>query len=184
MSDLIGYQERTTWMGQETLTLADLWPDNPRAMIVGLNPAPTSVETGHYYQGRAGQGQLRKLAAAGLFGLPSGRHFEEAALAARVGFTDIVKRPTTGEDGVAKAEVAHGSRLLADNLSARNVGFIVCVFRHPVKALLGTEGVPGMQEKRTSWGAQVFRMPGPYDKRDTVEKMLAELTERLQWDAP
>ncbi|MGF2948221.1 uracil-DNA glycosylase family protein [Microbacterium alcoholitolerans] len=180
MSELIGYQERTTWMGQEILTLADIWPDNPRAMIVGLNPAPTSVEAGHYYQGRAGQGQLRKLAATGLFELPGGRHFEKAALASGVGFTDVVKRPTTGEGGVTKAEIAYGSRLLADNLSARNVGLVICVFRHPVKELLGVEGRSGMQEKRTLWGAQVFRMPGPYDKRETVEKVLAELTGSLR----
>ena len=108
-------------MGAEILTLADIWPQQPRAMIVGLNPAPTSVEAGHYYQGRAGQGQLRKLASAGLFELPSGRHFEKAALAAGVGFTDIVKRPTTGEDGVTKAEITHGSQLLTEALSARNV---------------------------------------------------------------
>ncbi|WP_426186093.1 uracil-DNA glycosylase family protein [Microbacterium sp. TWP3-1-2b2] len=180
MSELIGYQERTVWMREEILTLADIWPGSPKAMIVGLNPAPTSVEAGHYYQGRAGQGQLRKLAAAGLFALPTGHHFEEAALAARIGFTDIVKRPTTGESGVTKAEIAHGSQLLAEHLSARDVGLVVCVFRHPVKAILGIEGVPGIQEKRTSWGAQVFRMPGPYDKRETVEEILAELTESLR----
>lgn len=180
MSELIGYQERSTWMGKEILTLADIWPEDPTAMIVGLNPAPTSVEAGHYYQGRAGQGQLRKLAAAGLFALPTGRQFEEEALAADVGFTDIVKRPTTGEDGVTKAEIAHGSQLLAEKLSARDVKLIVCVFRHPVKALLGIDGAPGMQEKRTSWGAQVFRMPGPHSKREAVERVMAQLTNSLR----
>lgn len=180
MSELIGYQERSTWMDEEILTLADIWPESPTAMIVGLNPAPPSVEAGHYYQGRAGQGQLRKLAAAGLFALPTGRQFEEEALAAGVGFTDIVKRPTTGEDGVTKAEIAHGSQLLAEKLSARDVKLIVCVFRHPVKALLGIDGAPGMQEKRTSWGAQVFRMPGPYGKREAVERVMAQLTNSLR----
>lgn len=175
MRDLIGYQERTNWMGEETLTLADIWPDQPRAMIVGLNPAPPSVEAGHYYQGRSGQGQLRKLAAAGLFETPAGRHFEEAALAARVGFTDIVKRPTTGEDGVSKAEIAHGSGLLAEALSTRGINLVVCVFRHPVKALLGDEGSPGIQAKLTPWGAQVFRMPGPYQDAASAAAAMQQL---------
>ncbi|MDL9980087.1 uracil-DNA glycosylase family protein [Microbacterium sp. ASV49] len=175
MKDLIGYQERTNWMGEEILTLADIWPDQPRAMIVGLNPAPPSVEAGHYYQGRSGQGQLRRLAAARLLDMPSGRHFEDAVLAAGVGFTDIVKRPTTGEDGVSKAEIAHGSGLLADALSARGVELIVCVFRQPVKALLGDEGSPGIQAKRTPWGAQVFRMPGPYQDAASAAVAMQQL---------
>lgn len=35
MTDLIGYQERVDWMGMEVLTLAEIWPSRPRAMIVG-----------------------------------------------------------------------------------------------------------------------------------------------------
>ena len=179
MDTLIGYQAREEWMGHEVLTLADVWPAEPRAMIVGLNPAPSSVEAGHYYQGQVGQGQLRKLAAAGLFGAPSGRHFEEVALAARVGFTDVVKRPSRGEGDVGADEIRHGSAQLADKLRARGVGLIVCVFRHPVKVLLGTEGVVGMQPKVTPWGAHVFRMPGPFDKRDNVERVMSELSAYL-----
>ncbi|MDF1478788.1 uracil-DNA glycosylase family protein [Leifsonia sp. H3M29-4] len=180
MSDLHGYQERTTWMGEEILTLADIWPERPRAMIVGLNPAQTSVDVGHYYQGKAGQGQLRRLASAGLFALPRGRYFEDAAVEAGVGFTDIVKRPTKGEDGVTKAEIAHGSESLLEKLKSHAIGLVICVFRHPVKALLGSEGAPGMQAKRTSWGAQVFRMPGPYDKRENVERVMAQLKDALR----
>lgn len=145
-------------------------------MIVGLNPAPSSVAAGHYYQGQVGQGQLRRLASAGLFGLPSGRYFEEVALASSVGFTDIVKRPSRGEGDVRPEEIRHGSSLLAEKLSTRDVGLIVCVFRHPVKVLLGNEGKPGVQTKRTSWGARVFRMPGPFEKRENVERILSELT--------
>ena len=179
MDKLIGYQAREHWMGHEVLTLADVWPAEPRAMIVGLNPAPSSVEVGHYYQGQVGQSQLRKLAAAGLFGAPSGRHFEKAALAARVGFTDIVKRPSRGEGDVGADEIRYGSAQLTDNLRARGVGLIVCVFRHPVKVLLGSEGVAGMQPKVTPWGARVFRMPGPFDKREKVERVMSELSEYL-----
>lgn len=176
---LIGWQARELWMGTEVLTLADVWPEQPRAMIVGLNPAPTSVAAGHYYQGQVGQVQLRRLADAGLFPAPAGRHFEEAALSAGVGFTDIVKRPSRGEGDVGKDEIAYGAKTLGEKLGARGVPLIVCVFRHPVAALLGSAGTPGLQSRTTSWGAQVFRMPGPYERRERVAEIMAELRELL-----
>lgn len=163
-------------MGQQILTLADIWPEQPRAMIVGLNPAPASVEAGHYYQGRSGQTQLRRLAATGLFEAPTHPYFEESALTTGIGFTDIVKRPTRGEDGVSPREIRVGSELLTKSLSDRNVDLVICVFRHPVKALLGTEGTPGLQAKRTPWGAQVFRMPGPFERREYAAQVMAELS--------
>lgn len=175
MTELVGYQAQVDWMGTEVLTLADIWPENPRAVIVGLNPAKTSVDAGHYYQGRAGQGQLRRLADAGLFRATSSRYFEDAALAAGVGFTDIVKRPSVGEGDVRPEEIRYGSATLAEQLAVRKVPLVVCVFRHPVKVLLGSEGSPGIQAKTTSWGARVFRMPGPYDKRGNVVRVMNEL---------
>lgn len=56
-------------MGQEIETLADLIPDTPRAICVGINPAPPSVTAGHYFQGRQGQRFYARLRRAGL--LPS-----------------------------------------------------------------------------------------------------------------
>lgn len=168
------------WMGAEILTLTDIWPEKPRAMIVGLNPAPTSVEIGHYYQGRAGQGQLRRLADAGLFQDRPSRYFEEAALAAGVGFADIVKRSSVGEGDVRPEEIRYGSVAITEKLEARSVGLVVCVFRHPVKVLLGIEGTPGIQSKTTSWGARVFRTPGPYDKRDNVQRVMNALRDVLE----
>ncbi|MFC4828254.1 uracil-DNA glycosylase family protein [Agromyces aurantiacus] len=163
-------------MGSQILTLADVWPDDPRAMIVGLNPAPESVAAGHYYQGRAGRGQLLKLADTGLFPRPSGPHFEGVALASGVGFTDIVKRPSVGEGDVTKEEIRYGSAQLADKLGSAGMGLVICVFRHPVRALLGTDTGPGLQPTITSWGGRVFRMPGPYDKRENVQRVLQQLS--------
>lgn len=180
MSAIIGFQERTTWMGEEVLTLRDVWPEQPRAMIVGLNPAPSSVAVGHYYQGQVGQTQLRRLAAAGLFVAPTGRYFEEAALASGVGLTDIVKRPSRGEGGVRPDEIRHGSAALAEKLGTAAVELVVCVFRHPVKALLGDEGSPGIQDTRTSWGARVFRMPGPFAKKENAERAMEELRDVIR----
>jgi TDG/mug DNA glycosylase family protein len=178
--DLIGYQEYVDWMDARVLTLADLWPHVPRAMIVGLNPAPPSVAAGHYYQGKVGQQQIRRLTRAGLFTAPAlGTFVEVNALAAGVGFTDIVKRPTPRERGVAAQELAHGRAVLARELEERGIELVLCVFRHPVNALLGSDGPPGFQPQRTSWGARVFRLPGPMQDAVTAAAVMAELTAAL-----
>ena len=106
---------------------------------------------------------VRRLASAGLFHLPDGvRTFEAAALEAGVGFTDIVKRPTVGEKNLGAGELEHGRSLLASKLGELDVPLVVCVLRQPVEALIGRSaaGGSGLQEPRTSWGSQVFRMPG------------------------
>ncbi|WP_430867209.1 uracil-DNA glycosylase family protein [Demequina aurantiaca] len=176
-NELIDFQGVEEWMGVEYVTLRDVMPQKPRAVIVGLNPSPVSVAAGHYYQGRVGQRQLRRLASAGLFALADGaRTFEDAALAVGVGFTDIVKRPTVGEKDLVPGELEHGRGLLADKLGALGVPLVVCVFRHPVEALLGraAAGGPGLQQARTDWGAQVFRMPGPFDAVGKADAVMAE----------
>ncbi len=181
-NELIGYQAVEEWMGTDYLTLRDVFPKSPRAVIVGLNPSPVSVAAGHYYQGRVGQRQLRRLASAGLFELPDGAHtFEDAALASGVGFTDIIKRPTVGEKDLVAGELEHGRGLLTEKLAALDVPLVVCVFRHPVEALLGHKaaGGPGLQQARTEWGAQVFRMPGPFDAVAKADLVMTELQKVL-----
>lgn len=177
---LVGYQAWVDWMGSPVLTLVDVWPEQPRAMIVGLNPAPLSVEAGHYYQGKVGQRQLRRLVSVNPFASPEdGRFFEASALTSGIGFTDIVKRPTRGEREVLAAEVHHGAERLASNLAERGVGLVICVFRHPLQALIGVEGPPGFQRRQTAWGAKVFRMPGPYAAAADVEGVMRTLA--LEW---
>lgn len=173
---LVGYQARVDWLGEEILTLADVWPEHPRAMIVGLNPAPASVEAGHYYQGRAGQRQLMRLVEAGVIDPPDGSRFEATALRAGIGFTDLVKRPTRSErDVTAVSELAYGTRELEAALASHGVPLVICVFRHPVEALLRRAGAAGVQPTRTSWGAQVFRMPGPFAAKADADAAMAQL---------
>jgi double-stranded uracil-DNA glycosylase len=172
------FTKPANWMGERVLTLADVWPERPRAMTVGLNPAPSSVEVGHYYQGRSGQRQLLHLADAGLFRRPEpgSTYFEAVALDAGVGFTDVVKRPTRGEKDVHPREIEFGRAALNTALAARDVPLVICVFRHPVVALLGTSGEPGFRMRPTIWGARVFRMPGPFAPTAEVGQTMAELS--------
>lgn len=177
MTALIGYQSYEEWMGSRVLSLADVWPEQPRAVIVGINPPPFTVATGHYYQGRVGKRQLGRIASALDWRVPPTGWFEEVAVAHGVGFTDIVKRPTPREVGLTAAELEHGSRVLGEKLAARGVGLVIATYRQPVRALLGAEGVPGLQPTRTAWGAQVFRLPGPYEAVDRAAEVMRGLTE-------
>jgi len=176
---MTGFQIEDVWMGRRIRTLADVWPARPVAMIVGINPAPTSVDAGHYYQGRAGQRQLGHLVRAGILPTPGSRFFEAAALSVGIGFTDIVKRPTAGEGDIGLDELDYGSRLLADRLREHDVDLMICVFSKAVKALLGTIEPPGFQPHRTAWGAEVFRMEGPYAPGSRAIAALAPLRDKL-----
>lgn len=150
-------------------------------MIVGLNPAPKSVAIGHYYQGASGRCQLLRLADAGLLQVPAqGTFFEEAALTAGVGFTDLVKRPTRGEGDLAPAELAYGRTSLMDALRAREVPLVVCVFRQPADAIMGLKSTVGFQETPTPWGGKLFRMPGPFERADRVDDQMRALKVELQ----
>jgi double-stranded uracil-DNA glycosylase len=174
---------RTTalWMGEPVLTLEDVWPAQPCAVIVGLNPTPTSVEAGHYYQGRLGERQLLRLADAGLFRKPDSgcTYFERAALEARIGVTDVVKRPTCAEKHVSRREIEFGRTALNAALEARRFPLVLCVFRHPVAVLLGSSGRPGFQPETTTWGARVFRLPGPFAPADEVRDVMADLSQGI-----
>lgn len=166
-------------MGEQFLTLADIWPARVRVAIVGLNPAPRSVAAGHYYQGSRGRAQMNRLGAAGLFQPSADGYFEDVGVAAGVGFTDLVKRPTAAATAVSQAELRHGRGRLETSLRKRQVPLIICIFKDPVVALLGATSGPGFQATRTPWGARVFRLPGPSQERESAAAVMAQLTRAL-----
>lgn len=172
---LVGYQEYREWMGSPVLTLADVLPPRPRAIMVGLNPAPPSVAAGHYYQGKVGRRLLGVLAAHELFPPSPSLYFEETALQAGVGFTDLVKRPTARAAGVGRSELAHGRQHLTNLLANLEVPLVVCVFKAAAEALLDAKTTPGSQDLRTAWGARVFRMPPPFMPRDDAAAVMRTL---------
>jgi TDG/mug DNA glycosylase family protein len=88
------HRAQIDWMGEEIETLADLIPDSPRAICVGINPAPSSVAAGHYFQGRQGQRFYGRLRQAGLMPSPTGGFEGDVALSVGIGFHRHRKRPT------------------------------------------------------------------------------------------
>jgi TDG/mug DNA glycosylase family protein len=176
---VIGHQVNVTSDAGSFVTLADLWPAPCRAVIVGVNPAPRSVEAGHYYQGSDGRRALARLRSAGLLPTDRGGFAEDEALAAGIGFTDVVKRPTSRSSELTRAELEAGRTELRAKLETHHVGLVVCVFKPAVVALLGRAEPPGFQT-RTLGPSRVFRMPGPYERAREAEAVMRQLASHLE----
>lgn len=161
-------------MGAPVETLADLIPEVPRAICVGVNPAPVSVEAGHYYQGRLGQRFFSRLDRAGVFHASAGIFEDDAAFGEGIGFTDVVKRPTARANELAPAELRHGRDVLEETLSQLPATALICPFKTAATALLGDFDGSGWLQP-TFANHRVFVMPGPYERRELVDAVLAML---------
>ena len=176
---MICHQVDVTSDAGSFVTLADLWPVPCRAVIVGVNPAPRSVEAGHYYQGSDGRRALARLRTAGLLPAVRGGFADDEAVAVGIGFTDVVKRPTGRSSELSRAEVEAGRTELRAKLEAHKVGLVVCVFKPAVVALLGRAEPPGFQTS-TLGASRVFRMPGPYEAQAKASLVMGQLADFLE----
>lgn len=173
-----GHRVTVDWMGTEVETLADLLPAHTRAVCVGINPAPTSVAVGHYYQGRRGQRFFARLVQAGVLQPISDGFEDDAAVAAGLGFTDVVKRPTARADEVSPDEFRHGRDLLERKLSRAGAPALIFPFKAAAVALVGKFDGNGWLEANFA-GCRLFVMPGPYEKRQSADSTIATLAPLL-----
>lgn len=179
----LGHRITVEWMGEEVETLADLLREGLRAVVIGINPAPKSVAAGHYYQGNYGQkgNYLRAdLLPPSAQGRPAadGEGFEDdRSFAAGTGFTDVVKRPTPGKQGLRPGELEHGRKILEAKLTKLDVPLVIFVFKSAAETLLGP--LPphfyGLVPRRRLGQARVFVMPRPTAARaieaDAIKKL-------------
>lgn len=169
----------TDWMGATVETLEDLLPESPRAVIVGVNPAPTSVQAGHYYQGQLGQRLWQRLTRSGLLSIAADQWEDDAAVSARFGLTDVVQRPTPSADDLLPGEREHGAALLREKLCAVGPAAVIFTFKDAATAMVGPVRGFGWIDGPTLEGSKVFVMPGPYEARGRVDQALADLAERI-----
>lgn len=165
-------------MGDEVETLEDLFPPLLRAVCVGINPAPPSVAAGHYFQGRQGKRFYARLRQAGVLPPTSGAFDDDQAIAAGIGFTDVVKRPTARADEVPDSEMRHGTALLRAKLEVVRPPVLLFPFKRAATCLVGRFDGNGWLD-RTFAGADLFVMPGPYEPSLTANTTIAQLAERL-----
>jgi TDG/mug DNA glycosylase family protein len=171
----VGHRVTETWMGEQVETLADLLRSGLRVVVIGINPSPVSVAVGHYYQGQLGQRFYQRLNEAGVIDLSAGGFEDDVAFAAGIGFTDVVKRPTSRAAGLRAGELHHGRALLESKLTALAVRKVLFTFKASAEALLGRLEGPGVQTGRTVGGAEVFVMPGPMARTEVALQVLDDL---------
>jgi len=163
------------WMGEPVETLEDLLHPGLLAVCVGINPSPVSVAAGHYYQGRLGRGFFERLGFVGLLPDEFEGYEDDAAFTDGVGFTDVVKRPTTSAKELQTAEFEHGRALLADKLGACRPALTVFTFKKTAEVLFGPFAGNGFIDAPVLGESPVFVMPGPYESTDTVKSTLRSL---------
>lgn len=163
------------WLGEQVETLADLLRPGLRAVCVGINPSPVSVAAGHYYQGRIGRRFWQRLQQAGVIEATGTGREDDAAFLAGIGFTDIVKRPTARADAISAAEFEQGHELLAKKLRRYRPALLIFTFKKTATILLGPFKGHGHLPELEFGGAQVFVMPGPYERADRVAVALEQL---------
>jgi TDG/mug DNA glycosylase family protein len=170
-----GHRITLEWMGEEVVTLEDLLRPELRALCIGINPAPTSVERGHYYQGRSGQLFLGRLRVSGLLPVYDGRWEDDVAFELGVGQTDVVKRPTAKAEAISAAEFAYGKRALAERLKGVRAELVIFTFKGAATKVIGDFEGHGFVSGPSFCGGEVFVMPGPYEKREVADRSLSEL---------
>lgn len=163
-------------MGQNVETLEDLLRPELRAVCIGINPSTVSVEAGHYYQGRLGQSHFARLRTVGLLPARYEGYEDDALFESGVGFTDIIKRPTGRAKDLTSAEYEFGVDLLLEKLQRHRPRLAIFTFKKTAEVLLGKFDGHGERPSRVD-GVRFFVMPGPYEKRDVVNRGLAALRE-------
>lgn len=184
LSDEPGHRVTADWMGSTVRTLEDLLRPGLWAVAIGINPASISVARGHCYQGHLGQLFFTRLRGLSLIGEINDHWEDDAAFAAGIGFTDVIKRPTTSAKGLGADEYAHGRDLLTKKLERYRPALVIFTFKAAAKALLGGFHGNGFVPGKRIGPSEVFVMPGPYETSVTALPTLESLAERVRGRLP
>jgi TDG/mug DNA glycosylase family protein len=170
------------WLGTRIRTFRDLIPDRPRALLVGLNPSPVSLDQGHYHQGRLGQRMWRRLEEAGVLPHPPpGRFHDEFLADLGLGLTDLVKRPSRRSDDLTAADFAHGRARLLALLDRVRPPLVCFIYKLAAEKTLGR--LPARSRGLLSarlCTARVFLFPGPYAEATAAHRVLRRLSHLLK----
>lgn len=176
---MTGHRVTIEWMGAPVEMLADPLPASPRAICVGINPAPSSVAAGHYYQGRHGQRFFARLEWAGILPRVRDGFVDDVAVGCGIGFTDVVKRPTARADEFSSAELRHGAAVLSQKLHDIGTPVLIFPFKAAAVELVGTFDGNGWLDVGFA-GSRLFVMPGPYESAATAQPTIASLAAGLR----
>jgi TDG/mug DNA glycosylase family protein len=148
-------------------------------VVVGINPAPPSVAAGHYWQGNTGRTLWRRLRFVGLMPESFDGYEDDAAFAAGVGFTDVVKRSTATSAELSRAELNHGLADLERKLANVGAPLAIFAFKKAATTLLGEFPGNGFVPDLRVGASEVFVMPGPYEDAERARVTLGTLRRRV-----
>ena len=146
-------------------TPPDYLAEGLSVVFVGLNPGLESARVGHYFASRRTR-FWRAANQAGVFDPPLDAATDHRALEQGIGFTDVVKRPTSGSSGLRAADFKRWAPVLKRNL-LRYSPHIVCfhgmvAYRNYLKRAEGIDAraVLGLQGHGIG-RSRVFVVPNP-----------------------
>ena len=146
-------------------TLPDYLADNLDIVFVGLNPGLHSVEVGHYFATPRNR-FWTALNRSGLVAVPMNAEDDLRMLEHGIGFTDVVKRPTSGASELRAADFRRWVPVLQAKLE-RYSPRIVCfhgttAYRGYLKHTVGSAGKLELgQQPIAIGGSHVFVVPNP-----------------------
>ena len=138
-------------------TLPDYLRRGMRLVIVGCNPGEQSARVGHYYAGR-GNMFWSLLYESGIVPEEMTHKEDRRLIEFGVGLTDIVKRPTRGEDEIAREEFAEGRVVLAQKLEQFIPRVVAFNGKNVFEKFAQRPCVLGLQKDKI-YGAHVFVLP-------------------------
>ena len=174
---------------QPTETLPDYLKPGLDIVLIGLNPSTRSVEAGHYFANPRNR-FWKAVSAANIVGRSVGPEDDGSLLMNGIGFTDVVKRPTSQASGLTAADYRRDAPVLRDKL-VRHAPRIACF--HGLTAyrayLRHGEGIKragnlelGRQDLMIG-SSRVFVLPNPSpaNARYSLEELASWYRELNRW---
>jgi uracil-DNA glycosylase len=156
--------------GQAVTTLADIVPTRGplRVLFVGKSPAPVSVESGHYLQGRMGKGFWKRLDEVGLLHAANGEFHDDLLLDNGFGMTDVCKLPRPSGEEPGQAEYTEGWERVNGIITRTRPRILTFVYKSALDKVLeysfGWEHKSGYgfnDDLMRTFGRRVFAFPLP-----------------------
>ncbi|MCY4556340.1 MAG: amidohydrolase family protein [Chloroflexi bacterium] len=148
-------------------TLPDYLEPGLDIVLIGLNPSTRSVRAGHYFANPRNR-FWSALTAANFVGRPVGPGDDASLLADGIGFTDVVKRPTSQASGLTAADYRRDAPTLREKLLS-HVPRIACfhgltAYRAYLRHGEGIKNAGNLQLGRQDLligSSRVFVLPNP-----------------------
>ena len=167
------YRTEMIWMGEKITTLADIIPETPKILFVGLNPTPKSVNEGHYHQGKLGKQFWSFLEKWSLLPPLKNKQFHDELLPELgFGITDLVKRPTPSAKELTCNERIYGGKILKDLICKVKPQVVCSIYKKALSELVKPKSLVrrwGYLEDIQIGDALVFILPFPYRSPDEVK---------------